>query len=405
MNNAKVNQSLLKNVNRKKILSVINDFGEISRTEVTNILKKNGKTVTNIIIGLIEDGLIVNVGYSDSTGGRKRELFTINPDYGYLIGIHLGVHSLRGIITDFKYNIIANKIIPISYEESKESLLLKIKAIIDDLVKRKRVSKKKLLGIGFVANGVYNKETGVWIDSSNNLNWKNIPIRDFLTDTFNLPVVLERNSRSMALWEMYFGIATKNNNIIYINIGAGISSVFINNRKLYKGTSNNAGEFGHIIVEPNGHKCTCGKIGCLEAVSSGWAIINQIKNKIENGAKSEITDLCNNNLNLLDIDMMLTAFNNGDKVVCEVVNKAINYMGISVANLIELDNPELIIFGGQFAKNGNLFFEKLKIVIKKHTTPLPFKEVNIVVSSSDKAAVVLGVITKIRKPYFAIEEV
>lgn len=405
MKNAKVNQSLLKNVNRKKILSLVHKSGEISRTEVSNILKKNGKTVTNITNGLIDDGLIVSVGYSDSTGGRKRELFTINPEFGYLIGIHLGVHSLRGIITDFKYKIIASKVIPITYEESKESLLLKIKTVIDALVKSKGINTQKLLGIGFVANGLYNIKTGVWIDSSNNLNWKNIPIKDFLKKTFNLPVVLERNSRSMALWEMYFGIAQKNKNIIYINLGAGISSVFINNRKIYKGASNNAGEFGHIVVEHNGYKCTCGKTGCLEAVSSGWAIVKQIKNEIKNGNESEITDLCNNDLNLLDIDMILTAYNNGDRLVCDIVDKAIKYLGISVANLIELDNPELIIFGGEFTKNGKLFFKKLKSTIKKYSTPLPFDDVNIVVSSSDEFAVVLGVITKIRKPYFVIEEV
>ncbi len=405
MQNTEVNSTLLKEMNRKKILTVIDDTPSMSRVEIQSILSKNSKTITNITNGLLEDGLITSLGFSPSTGGRKRELLGIKNDYGYIIGLHLGVNILRGIITDFKYKIIAKKILIITPNESKESLLSKIKELLEYLVEENSIPIQKLLGIGFVANGTYNDETGNWIDSSNNLYWKNIPIRNYLQRIYNVPVYLERNSRSMALWEMYFGVAKNNDKIIYINLGTGISSVFINNRRLYKGAGNKAGEFGHTIVVPNGNLCTCGKNGCLEAISSGWAIIKQIKVKIRNGVESEITDLCNNDLDKLDIDMIFKAFERGDSLARDVIYTSINYLGISIANLIELDNPELIVFGGQFAKIGGLFFEKLEKQIIKFTTPILLDDVSIVISSLDDNAVALGVITRVRRPYFALDGV
>lgn len=403
MKNAQVNSKLLKEINRKRILSVIDTTEKISRVEIQNILGKNSKTITNITNGLLEDGLVKTLGFSPSTGGRKREQLGIRNDFGYIVGIHLGVNVLRGIITDFKYKILANRTIKISPNESKENLLLKIKELLEFLIEGNSIPEQKLLGIGFVANGWYSDETGMWIDSSNNLNWENIPIRSYLQNLYNIPVYLERNSRSMALWEMHFGIAKNNDKILFINIGAGISSVFINDRRIYQGASNKAGELGHTIVVPNGNLCTCGKNGCLEAISSGWAIIKQVKGKIESGVKSEITDLCNNDLDKIDIKMIFDAFNRGDKLASDVINPAINYLGISIANLIELDNPELIVIAGCIAKIGGLFFSKLEKQIKTFTTHEQLDDVKIAVSSQDENAVVLGVVTKVRAPYFMFE--
>jgi glucokinase-like ROK family protein len=405
MCNTKVNSTLLKNVNRKKILSVIDKVESISRVEVKNLLGKDGKTVTNIVNGLIEDGFITNIGLSSFTGGRRRKLLTINPNYGYLIGIHLGIHFLRGMITDFKYKIIVEEKIPISPNESELSLIQKIKKTLDFLVKSKNIPKDKLLGIGFVANGFYDDTEGIWINSVNNLHWKNIPIRKILSEQYDIPVYLEDSSRSMTLAEKVFGCVQDKNNFIYLDLGVGIGCGIIYKDRLYKGPMNISGELGHTIVVPNGALCSCGNRGCLETVASGWAINKIAKDRISAGEESEIINLCDGDLNKLETDMIFKAFENGDKLANEILESASDYLGIGIANLINLFNPEVIVFGGHFATINESFLNNLKAKIKKYTMPLLFNNVKILTSTLNDNAGILGATTLVRDPYFHIDTI
>jgi len=405
MENTKVNSTLLKNVNRKKILSVIDKAKSISRVEVKNLLGKDGKTVTNIVNGLIEDGFITTIGLSSFTGGRRRKLLTINSNYGYLIGLHLGIHFIRGIITDFKYKIILEEKMPISPSESEASLIQKIRKTLDFLIKSKSIPLKKILGIGFVANGFYNDNTGVWINSVNNLHWKNVPIKKILSKQYDIPIYLEDSSRSMALAEKTFGCVKDKKNYIYLDLGIGIGCGIIYQGRLYKGPMNIAGELGHTIVVPNGALCSCGNRGCLETVASGWAIKNIVKDNILTGEKSEILDLCNEDLNKLETDMIFKAFENGDELASEVLESASDYLGIGIANLINLFNPEVIVFGGHFTTINELFLKKLKGKIKKYAMPLLFNNVKILTSSLNDNAGVLGATTLVRDPYFYIDTI
>ena len=402
MKNIKVNASLLKDINRKKILSLIEDTEQISRVEVKQILGKDGKTVTNITNSLIEDGLLSSIGYSTFTGGRRRELLTINPNFGYLIGIDLGINYIRGIVTDFKYNVLLKEKIPISPDEPQKSLLSKISKTLKFLVQGAKIPKDKLLGIGFVANGFYDRVTGEWILSVNNYDWKNVPIRDYLSAQYDVPIFLEDSTRSMALAEKYFGIAKKSKNYIFLDIGVGVGCGIIQNNRLYRGASNVAGELGHTIIVPNGKVCSCGRKGCLETVSAGWAIIKEIKERIKNGSKTLIYDLCDGDLDKLETDMIVEAFIKGDKLVIDVMDSASEYLSIGIANLINLFNPESIIFGGQFATLGDNYLTTLKDKLKKYTLPISFKNVKIFASSLDNNAAVLGAITLVRDPYFYI---
>ncbi len=405
MINTKANSALLKDVNRKKILKVIEETGRLSRVEIKNILKIDGKTVTNIANGLIADGLLVSTGDSSYTGGRRRDLLTLNSEYGYLIGIHLGVYFIRGILTDFKYNIVAEIKTPITPKESKVNLISKIKKTLQFLAQNKNIKKEKILGIGFAANGFYNFETGWWIDSVNNMHWKNVEIKKILKEQLDVPIYLENSSRVMTLAEERFGGAKKKENFIYIELGEGIGCGIIISGRLYRGANSIAGELGHTIVVPNGQLCSCGNRGCLETVASGWAINKLIKEKISDGAKSEIIKFCDDNLDNINTDMVFKAFRNGDKLATEVLEMATDYLSIGIANLVNLFNPNSIFMGGHFATLGSSYLTKTKDKIKKYTMPLVFRNVEILTTSLDNSAAVMGVTTLVRDPYFYIDKI
>ncbi len=400
MKSTKANQSLLKDLNRKKVLSVLFENSFSSRVEVKHLIRQDGKTVTNITNSLISDGLVTTNGYSSYTGGRRRELLTLNPEYGYIIGIHLDINFLIGILTDFKSNILLKEQIPISPTESKSSLIQRIRKTIDFLINKGNVPKDKILGIGFVASGFYDEEAGTWLNSVNNLYWKDVPIRKILLEQCDCPVYLEDCSRALALGEKWFGSAKDKENFICLDIGAGVGSAIYQNNSLYKGAHNFAGEIGHTIVNPDGDICSCGNKGCLETMASGWALVKQIQNKISRGEKTLIKEYCESDIEKIDADMIFKAAHSGDKLALNLLNSASTYLGIAIANLINLLNPELIILSGHFSTIEDFSLLSLKEKIRQYAMPESFKKLKITTSKLGDDAAVLGAVTLVLDKIF-----
>ncbi len=405
MKRTKVNQSLLKEINRKKILRVIHERGESSRAEIRQLIKQDGKTVTNIVNGLVKDRLLTTSGYSSFTGGRRRELLIMDPRYGYIIGIHLDINFLVGIVTNIQSKVILRERIPVCPTESKSNLISKIRKTINFLISKGNIPQDEILGIGFVASGFYDQELGKWLVSVNNLYWKDVPIVSILSQQCRCPIYLEDCSRALALGEKWFGSAKNEENFICLDIGAGIGCAIFQENRLYKGSSNFAGELGHTIAVPDGEVCSCGNRGCLETVASGWALVKQMKNRISNGEKTLVRDLCQGNLDAIDADMILHAAHNGDKLAANLLNVASKYLGIGIANLINLLNPELVVLSGHFSTMKDFSLASLKENIRQYAIPESFEKVKIINSLLGEDAAVLGATTLILDQIFHIETI
>jgi N-acetylglucosamine repressor len=405
MKRTKVNQSLLKEINRKKILRVILEKGQSSRAEIRHLIKQDGKTVTNIANGLIKDGLLTSSGYSSFTGGRRRELLIMDPSFGYIIGIHLDINFLIGIVTDFQSKVLLRERIPISPKETKANLVIKIRKTINFLISKGNIPQEKILGIGFVASGFYDQELGKWLVSVNNLYWKDVPIVSILSQQWPCPIYLEDCSRALALGEKWFGSAKRDENFICLDIGAGIGCGIFQNNRLYKGSSNFAGEIGHTIVVPDGELCSCGNRGCLETVASGWALVRQVKCRMSKGEKTLIQESCKGDIEAIDADMIFQAAHNGDALATGLLNESSKYLGIGIANLINLLNPELIILSGHFSTIEDFSLLSLKEKIRQYAMPESFEKTKIVNSLLGDDAAVLGATTLILDQIFHIDTI
>ncbi|MCK5457585.1 MAG: ROK family protein, partial [Melioribacteraceae bacterium] len=148
-----------------------------------------------------------------------------------------------------------------------------------------------------------------------------------------------------------------------------------------------------------------GNRGCLETVSSGWALIKKIKEKIASGVKTQITDLCDGDLDKLDTDMIFQAFQNGDKLATEELELSTDYLSIAIVNLINLFNPESVVFGGHFATLGDLYLSTLRNKIQKYSSPISTNNIKKTTSSIGDDAAVLGATTLVRSPYFQISRI
>ncbi|MGB2869522.1 MAG: ROK family protein [Bacteroidota bacterium] len=369
------------------------------------MIKQDGKTVTNIANSLIKDGLLIAGGYSSFTGGRRREILIMNPDYGYIIGIHLDINFLIGIVTNFQSKVLLRERIPISPSETKANLVSKIRKTVDFLIKKANIPPKKLLGVGFVASGFYDQAEGKWLVSVNNLHWKDVPIVSMLSQQVDCPIRLEDCSRALGLGEKWFGIAKQEENFICLDIGAGIGCAIVQNGRLYKGAFNFAGEIGHTIVVPEGDLCSCGNKGCLETVASGWALAKRARSRLSKGEKSLLRELCHDDVAALDADMIFRAAHNGDKMAMDLLESASKYLGIAIANLVNLLNPELIILSGHFSSIEDFSLLSLIDKVRRYAMPESFNRVKIVTSPLGDDAAALGATTLILDSIFHIESI
>jgi predicted NBD/HSP70 family sugar kinase len=186
-------------------------------------------------------------------------MLLFNKNAGFSIGVDLGVNYIYGILTDLLGNIIVKKNIDnsnLSYQET----LNQVKNLITTLMESAPSSPYGIVGIGIGAPGVINKEGEILL--APNLGWKNVALQSDLENIFKIPVIVENEANAGAYGEKKFGVGKEFDNIIYVSAGIGIGAGIIINGELYKGINGYSGEFGHMSIDFNGFKCSCGNHGC-----------------------------------------------------------------------------------------------------------------------------------------------
>lgn len=350
--------------NKKNLLRIIYKEEGLTRNE---LVARSGLaliTVTKFVAELISDGIVEEYGTLESTGGRKSSLLRINPNYAYIVGIDIGAYStqigvvkINGEIIEKEF-IVADKNIP-SQGISIEEVCNKIENII------KKFGSNRLLGIGVGISGMVKPDEGRVIFCPNISGWDGINVVDVLNSRFSVPVFLDTSSRCMALAEQWFGIGKGIKNQIFVSIGHSISAGIIFDSKIFRGSGGFSGELGHVQVDENGVRCTCGNYGCLEDYATLPVIIARIMNSLaEFKGYSPLKNIINN-VGYLDKDNLLQALKDGDKIVYEELMYAGKLIGIALANMINIINPELVVFGGGVIENFPFITEKIERTIRE----------------------------------------
>ena len=257
----------LKNKNAVEILKLIKQNNKISRADLAKILNLTPASITKIVQKLIAEKFILEVGLNDSTGGRPPKILKLNNKLGNVISIYLSSDHIDLVLYDLDLNKIHSERHEILIRT--QSIIIKtLKSMIENVIKN---SKGKTLGIGIAVTGIVNAEKGISVYSPH-YKWKDVNLKEILEEEFKINVFVENDVRSMALSEKNFGKAKKSKSFIVINIDNGVGSALYLNNQLYKGSSNGSGEFGHIPIEGNDKRCSCGKKGCLETLINDSAL-------------------------------------------------------------------------------------------------------------------------------------
>jgi len=291
--------------------------------------------------------------------------------------------------------IISSKVIAKEYqltmaEEGPQSVIKRVLSMIDHLLSLRNLDPSQLDSIGIAAAGAIDIEKGLVTLSPNLPGWRDIPLRDMVGEKYGVKTFLINDASAAALGEHHFGAGKGVSNLIMLTVGTGIGGGIIINGKLYLGPSGSAGEIGHMTIDVNGPKCSCGNIGCLERLVSGTAVAEEAIRRLSQGEKSSLTEIVGGKIKSITAEKVSLAAQNGDSLALEVISKAATYLGIGLVNLVNIFNPEMIIIGGGLAKMGDLLLEPARRVVRESAFQLSARLVRIVPAQLGDDAAVLG---------------
>ena len=266
----------------------------------------------------------------------------------YVIGVDLGGTKISTAISTIEGNILANVVLPTKAEEGEAAVLGRIVQSIDEI---------EAIGIG--SPGPLDAKKGIIITTPN-LPFKNYNLVQPLKEKYNIPVYLDNDANAAAIGEYMFGAGKGKNSIVYFTVSTGVGGGAVLDGKVYRGHTSNALEIGHTTVDPNGPRCNCGNLGCLEAMSSGTAIAKKGKEAVSTNVETSLKK--HDTVTSYEVFKEAEA---GDEVAKDIIDNALTYLGIGVANAIATFDPEMIIIGGGVSKAGDIVFDTVKKVVNK----------------------------------------
>jgi len=331
---------------KKHILRAIYFNGPLSNSELSKIIKLSTPKINSLLVELIDDGLVRELGRGDSSGGRRPNIYGLVEDGFYVVGITININ--RTIISIFNSNnqeVSGPHYFPIKMQ-SKLEIFHRVNEKLEEVVKESNIDREKILVAGIELPGLINQKLGI-----NKTYFPEITdLYEELRKIFGIPVYFNHDSKVRTFAEQHFGLAKNKKNVLMLQADWGLGLGIIINGKLYAGRSGFSGEFGHLPIADNGVLCSCGKQGCLETIVSATAIARMARQGIENGNSSLIESLVKGNLDKIDIAVVTQAANAGDQFAISLFSDAGHWLGRGIAYLIQIFNPELIIIGGRVAE-------------------------------------------------------
>jgi glucokinase len=273
------------------------------------------------------------------------------------LGIDLGGTKILTAVANARGEMLSRDH---SITPAKEGQQAVVKSIIESVSRtldQARVATSDLIAIGVGAPGLSNPETGVLFTSPNLPGWKDVPLRDIIEKALGSKAFLINDANAAAIGELYFGAARGAKDFIYITVSTGIGGGIIIDGKIYAGSTGTAGELGHMVIDDNGPLCNCGNRGCWETLASGTALAREARLKIKDGAATSILQLAGGDLEKINAEAIHTAAQADDKLAKELITKIAYYLGVGLANLINIFNPEVIVIGGGLSNIGDMLLK------------------------------------------------
>ena len=304
-----------------------------------------------------------------------------------IVGVDLGGTKIDAVLSDSRGNIRKRELKETRAGEGPNAV---IKRIVDAV---KTVSSdSKIAAVGIGAAGIIDVETGLITFSPNLPGWRNIELKDILERELGVKTFVDNDATVAALAEHKFGIAVGCDHFVCVTVGTGIGGGIVTNGRIYRGISGSAGEIGHMTIDINGPRCGCGNTGCWETLASGTALEREARVKISEGVKTTIPKYAKESSSRISAKSIYLAAQDGDKLANELIAQLGFYLGVGLANLVNIFNPQLIVISGGVSRMGDMLLEPTRKTVRERAFELSAKAARVEVSSLGYDAGPLGAV-------------
>ncbi|MGD2178461.1 MAG: ROK family transcriptional regulator [Anaerolineae bacterium] len=342
-----------KAANHLAILDLIRWNGPLSRTDLAQPTGLSIPTVSNIVESLRAEQLVQDLGQGDSRGGRRPQLFGFNPHVRYVVALSLAKTKLTIGLLDLDGNILTRREHATEAMNTPSEGMQQIIETVDGLMASEAVAEKEAAYIGLSVPGVVDPDDGRLV-VSNPLQWYDVPLGQRLAERFDLPILVENDGIAAAWAERRIGADQgRNHMVVFLFQETGMGSGVIINGQVYRGASGVAGEIGHMVVDGNGPRCTCGNYGCLLVMVAQSALVAQGRQAIEDGVDTIMARIVDGDVGALTLDTIIEALAQGDRVAFTLVDRIGRYLGNAVAKVVHILNPSKVIIAGSFVPFGD----------------------------------------------------
>ena len=318
----------LRDVNRSALLHVLVVHGPQSRAELSRRLGVRAGTVTALVRGLVDSGLVAPVDTAASQGGRPAELVGLVGDAAVALGVKVAGDHLTVVAATLGGRVVRSRTTEFDPAQPLLHLADELAADVAELG-----AESLLLGIGLGLPG-FEDPYGSGVVQAPLLGWRNLPLADHLSRTLHVPVLVDNDVNTLAVAEHLYGVSKGVANSVTITLGRGVGMGVVIGGELYRGARGAAGEFGHVRVVDDGETCACGKRGCLETVAAEPGMLRRARATGVVGADASFDDL-------------LGAAQEGDNAAVALFDDTGRVLGRAAAAVSVVLDPELIVVGGE----------------------------------------------------------
>lgn len=374
--------------------------GTVSRVELVGLTGLTPGTITNVIRELLDEELVREVGHARSRGGQPRRLLQLHPDAGFAIGVQMDRCTSSVVLADFAGRVIAQETLQGSGSSTPEDMLALLARHILELLGKADVPLRRVLGVSLVTHGPQDRLKGKLLAPRPTPAWYGHPLAPALSRLTGLPVLLENDATAAALGEQWLGdVPADTFGVLYM--ASGLGGGVIVDREVYRGSSSNTVEIGHISLDPSGPLCECGNRGCVEASYGSAAVVSRALADAGLSASLGLTDRPGDTL--VNFDRIAHAAITGNARAHGLLAEAAQGLGQAAVTLVNLfDLGTVVLAGPAFSIAGPLMRQGIADVLEKTAFNRELRPIDVVLSAHGSlAAAVGGSLQVLRMPYAA----
>ena len=308
--------------------------------------------------------------------------------------IDLGGTNVRAIVAALDGTISGDDRRPSRASAGLDATIETLLASLAQACSEADVEASDLRGLGVATPGWVDTRRGIVPAAPQLVGWRDVPLVEMLQERLGLTVLLENDANAAALGENVFGAGRGTRHMLYITVSTGVGGGIIADGCLYGGAKGSAGEIGHMIVDPSGPPCGCGKHGCLESLSSGTAIALRAAQAADRGDSAALAGIKERE-GRVSARLVAEAARQGDAVSAAIYEEAGRFLGIALANTVNLFSPEAIVLGGGVMQAKDLFLPRAEATMREFALDEPLKYMRLVEAELGDRAGVMGMIARL----------